>query len=187
MAPTVTTPSANRSSTVHRPGSSQRTPTTAHNLTQANYTIGGTGGMPRSLNLSKLRRRRGLDKAPNTEISTQKVIQVVAPGDVAFNLPLSSVEGQTGEVVQKRLEGGNVFCMSTSGFAAGLVLLVLLLLLTSIVTVFLIIRLRSLPLSKEPVNYHCPNHPDAACSCELSLVQAQYYLQIPAVHLTNIS
>ena len=180
--------SANRT-TVFLPVTSQRV--FRHNQTEAHYAINETGGMPRSLNLNKLRRRRELSTAPKTDISTQKIIQVVAPGDVAFTLPLSSQqENFSNDIVQKRFdyENGNIICMSTSGFTAGLVFLILLLLLTCIITVFLIIRLRNLPLSEKQANhYHCPNHPNVACSCEISVVQPQYYLQIPSVHLSNIS
>lgn len=165
------------------------------NQTTIGYGVSGTGGMPRALNLSKLRRKREVGKEPKTDVSTEKIIQVVAPGDVAFTLPLANgnyAEGASPEVVQRRLhyEEGNIICLSTSGFAAGLVFLLLLLLLTCIITVFLLIRLRNLPgtHSKEHVvNLQCPNHPNGPCSCELSLVQPQYYLQIPALHLANIS
>ena len=164
---------------------------TQSNLTGPNYAIHSTGGMPRSLNLNKLRRRREVNKeASKTDVSTQKVIQVVAPGDVAFSLPLSGAQdGPLADVVQQRLyhESGNIICLTTTSLAAGIVFVVLVLLCICI-TVFLVIRLRNMPLnSKNAVTYHCPKHPNAPCSCEVSLVQPQYYLQIPAVHLANIS
>lgn len=191
--PSSTQESSARSSILHATTVSSQS--RQLNQTEASYGISGTGGMPRALNLNKLRRKREVGKESKTDVSTEKVIQVVAPGDVAFNLPLangnSSPEGQLSEVVQRRLhyESG-IICMSTTGFAAGLVFLILLLLLTCIITVFLLVRLRNLPStnSKEHVvSLQCPNHPNSPCSCELSLLQPQYYLQVPALHLANIS
>ncbi|KAH9388618.1 hypothetical protein TYRP_007960 [Tyrophagus putrescentiae] len=188
--------SARSSSTIHTTTVASSLQSGQPNQTEPSYGISGTGGMPRALNLNKLRRRREVNKTDSqTDVSTEKVIQVVAPGDVAFNLPLANGNGGSGEVVQRRLhyDTGNVICMSTTGFAAGLVFLILLLLLTCIITVFLLIRLRNtLPssstVSKEHVvSLQCPNHPNSPCSCELSLLQPQYYLQVPAVHLANIS
>lgn len=163
------------------------------NQSEPSYGISATGGMPRALNLNKLRRKREVSKDSKTDVSTEKVIQVVAPGDVAFTLPLAtanSPDGQSTEVVQRRVhyESGNVICMSTTGFAAGLVFLILLLLLTCIITVFLLVRLRNLPntSSKEHVvSLQCPNHPNSPCSCEISLLQPQYYLHVPAIHLES--
>lgn len=155
----------------------------------SSYTINSIGGMPRSLNLNKLRRRRDLNKQSKTDISTQKVIQVVAPGDVAFNLPLSNQDSQSKDVEKRFSENSNMICMPTRGFVAGLVLLVLLLLITCIITIFLVIRLKNIMhISKEKsVNYQCPKHPNSPCSCEIAVVQPQYYLQIQPGHLANIS
>ena len=193
LLPGATHQSTARSTVVHATSVTSQ-PNIESNQTVSSYGISGTGGMPRALNLNKLRRKREMNKEQKTDVSTQKVIQVVAPGDVAFNLPLTNgngPDGQSQDVVQRRLymEEGNVICMSTTGFAAGLVFLILLLLLTCIITIFLIIRLRNLPTtnSKEQVlNLHCPNHPNTPCSCELSLVQPQYYLQIPAIQFANM-
>lgn len=156
----------------------------ATNHSPVAYAIHSTGGMPRALDLNKLRRKRDV---PRTDVNTQKVIQVVAPGDVAFNLPLYSQN--THEMSTKiDLSQEQVICMSTAGFAVGLAIMLLMLIVTCIVTVFLVIKLRKLSVLKKdtslPLNYQCTNHPTEPCSCSTPIAASTYYLQVPIVAST---
>lgn len=113
------------------------------------YAISNTGGMPRSLKLDSVDRRKR-QTGQVKDIKTQKVIQVVAPGDVAFNLPLSMENDSAiiDNIFSSRLNlNDNSICMSMAGFTAGLVFLLLLLILSCLVTIFLFIRLRQMTLS----------------------------------------
>ena len=87
-----------------------------------------------------------------TDIPTERIIQVVSPGDVAFNLN----PGNETIVVATPLDGEydpNNICMSTPGFVAGLVMLLLVLFLAIIVAGFLFIRVRSLNKSGSNSSY----------------------------------
>jgi len=74
-----------------------------------------------------------------TDVSTQRIIQVVAPGDVAFNL---NAANET-VVVSELHDNPSNICMSTVGFAAGLIMLLLVLTVASIVSCFLYTRVRA--------------------------------------------
>ncbi|XP_068233943.1 cuticlin-1-like [Palaemon carinicauda] len=74
-----------------------------------------------------------------TDVSTARVIQVVAPGDVAFNL---NSHNET-VVVSERLDDPSNICMSATGFAAGLVMLLLVLTIACLVACFLYTRVRT--------------------------------------------
>lgn len=107
------------------------------------YTLNRTGGSPRSL---KLRKRRGLENTEQMDIQThEKVIQVVAPGDMAFSLSIAEVEdvnATTSSVSAIRLEDESSVCMSTASLVAGVVLLLLLLTISCLISVFLYMRVR---------------------------------------------
>lgn len=74
-----------------------------------------------------------------TDVSTSRVIQVVAPGDVAFNLNSANET----VVVSELLEDASNICMSAAGFAAGLVMLLLVLTIACLVACFLYTRVRA--------------------------------------------
>ena len=74
-----------------------------------------------------------------TDVSTQRVIQVVAPGDVAFNLNSAN---ETVVVSEFHGDPSNI-CMSTVGFAAGLIMLLLVLTVACLVACFLYTRVRA--------------------------------------------
>jgi hypothetical protein len=112
------------------------------------YAISNTGGMPRSLKLDIMsrKRRQTLEEVKDIKL-TQKIIQVVAPGDMAFTLPLAYENGSAivDNIFASRLDlSDNSICMSMAGFTAGLVFLLLILILSSIVTAFLFIKLRQM-------------------------------------------
>ncbi|XP_064457096.1 uncharacterized protein LOC135367932 [Ornithodoros turicata] len=109
------------------------------------YAIASTGGMPRS---HDGRRRREVGDA--TDIQTQKVIQVVAPGDVAFNLPTGDNDTLV-DVFSSRVSPDGSICLSLPGFAAGLIVLLLLLIVSSLVASFLFIRVRHISKSHDKI------------------------------------
>ncbi|XP_018027081.1 uncharacterized protein LOC108682433 [Hyalella azteca] len=74
-----------------------------------------------------------------TDVSTERVIQVVAPGDVAFNLNSAN---ETVVVSELHADPSNI-CMSTAGFAAGLIMLLLVLTVACLVACFLYTRVRA--------------------------------------------
>lgn len=108
------------------------------------FGVGGTGGMPRSND--QIRKKRQVANEDVKDISTQKVIQVVAPGDVAFSLPTDEKETV---VYASRADDGSSICMSIPSFAVGLVFLLLLLVVSSLVAGFLFMRVRHLASKEE--------------------------------------
>ncbi|XP_037790172.1 uncharacterized protein LOC119585576 [Penaeus monodon] len=74
-----------------------------------------------------------------TDVSTARVIQVVAPGDVAFNLNSANET----VVVSEPVDDASNICMSATGFAAGLVMLLLVLTIACLVACFLYTRVRT--------------------------------------------
>lgn len=74
-----------------------------------------------------------------TDVNTERVIQVVAPGDVAFNL---NTANETVVVSELQTDPSHI-CMSTVGFAAGLIMLLLVLTVACIVACFLYTRVRA--------------------------------------------
>lgn len=112
------------------------------------YAIAGTGGMPRAMRT----RRQAPESLEFKDIRTEKVIQVVAPGDVAFSLSSTGDDNNTVvDIFTSRASTDNSLCMSTSGLAAGLVFLILLLILSCLVAAFLYLRVRQ--MSRK--NYKC--------------------------------
>lgn len=115
-------------------------------------------GRPRSVNFDKLKDNEGVvvegavrsrrsavvhvyrrAAQEMTDVSTERVIQVVAPGDVAFNL---NAANETVVVSELHTDPSNI-CMSTAGFAAGLIMLLLVLTVACLVACFLYTRIRS--------------------------------------------
>lgn len=108
--------------------------------TVANYKV--AGGTPRA---AKVKRQANLQ---SKDITTNRVIQVVAPNDVAFDL--GSTNNTVVDVYESKIIEleDNVMCMSVPGFAAGLVFLLLVLIISAILSVFLFMRVRSLANGK---------------------------------------
>ncbi|KAL7639988.1 UNVERIFIED_CONTAM: hypothetical protein RMT77_009402 [Armadillidium vulgare] len=112
-------------------------------------------GRPRAIDIEKLdfsgelnkvekpkRERRHVVRRETQEmkdISTERIIQVVAPGDLAFNL---HAQNET-VVIASSLGEGSHICMSTTGFAAGLIMLLLVLTIACLVACFLYTRVRT--------------------------------------------
>lgn len=85
----------------------------------------------------------------STEIKThEKIIQVVAPGDMAFSL--STIEAEEVQSVNRTsvfmqdLELEKAVCISTSSAVAGVVLMLLLLSISCLVSGFLYIKMRQM-------------------------------------------
>lgn len=136
---------------MHRSGdlSSVTVPSSARNQTDkhktTDYTIARTGGMPRSLSLK--RKRREDEGEESTEIRThEKVIQVVAPGDMAFSMSAIDAEEESRSSVSVSREAfeENSVCISTASVVAGVVMLLLLLAISCLVSGFLYIRMRQM-------------------------------------------
>ena len=125
------------------------TTTTSSPISPKSYNISRTGGSPRSLSL--FRRRR----SPNPELmdikTHEKVIQVVAPGDMAFSLSSSDVDESDfpSSVSQDFISNNNYpenmsseVCIPTTSLVVGSVLLLLLLVVSILVSFFLYLRVR---------------------------------------------
>ena len=117
-------------------------------------------GRPRMVSVGNLnnatdsgrRRRSATDEEPvvlhvykrdaqeMTDVPTTRIIQVVAPGDVAFTLN----PNQNETVVVQNLTDmdGNHICLSVPSFVGGLTMLLLVLIIASMVAVFLLLRVR---------------------------------------------
>ena len=80
------------------------------------------------------------DAQEMTDVSTTRIIQVVAPGDVAFTLN----PNQNETVVVQNLTDldGNHICLSVPSFVGGLTMLLLVLIIASMVAIFLLLRVR---------------------------------------------
>lgn len=119
------------------------------------------GGRPRSVEnlpaqLQGVRRRRSTDTfnivvshvykreaQEMTDVNTSRTIQVVAPGDV--NFALNSAQNNETVVIQSASSGdAETICMSIPSFVAGLVMLLLVLIVSSLVAAFLFVRVRAI-------------------------------------------
>uniref|UniRef100_A0A182KG64 ZP domain-containing protein n=1 Tax=Anopheles christyi TaxID=43041 RepID=A0A182KG64_9DIPT len=115
------------------------------------------GGRPRSVegldDLRGVRRRRDTmsvvirpriykrDAQEMTDVNTERIIQVVAPGDV--NFALNNASGNETVVIQsQRTVDPETICMSVPSFVGGLVMLLLVLAVASLVAAFLFVRVR---------------------------------------------
>ncbi|KPM03188.1 Zona pellucida-like domain containing protein 6 [Sarcoptes scabiei] len=155
---------------------SRSIPSQHSNETKLNsFTLNSLGARPRSMNLNKLKRKRSINHpttknqqhlpSPSSatvsmelskDINTEKIIKVVAPGDVAFALPLMNPDSRSSSLSSSTSmlnspdsinislnSGNNLICMPATGFIISLVVMILLLLLTCLVTIFLLIRLKN--------------------------------------------
>ncbi|KAI1285943.1 hypothetical protein HDE_11339 [Halotydeus destructor] len=110
---------------------------------KADYAIEKTGGMPRALRQRRETGEKVSDQFKNIEV-TEKVIQVVSPGDVAFALPMMDDNATTMDISSSRFNNDNTVCVSTIGLTAGLVLVLMLLVVSSLVAGFLFLRVRQI-------------------------------------------
>lgn len=76
-----------------------------------------------------------------TDVNTERIIQVVAPGDVNFALN-SAANNETVVIQSQRTVDPETICMSVPSFVGGLVMLLLVLAVASLVAAFLFVRVR---------------------------------------------
>lgn len=119
------------------------------------------GGRPRSVEnlpaqLQGVRRRRSpetfnvvvshvykREAQEMTDVNTSRIIQVVAPGDV--NFALNAAQNNETVVIQSASSADpETICMSIPSFVAGLVMLLLVLIVSSLVAAFLFVRVRAI-------------------------------------------
>ncbi|XP_053214914.1 LOW QUALITY PROTEIN: uncharacterized protein LOC128398118 [Panonychus citri] len=136
--------------------------------------VSSIGGMPRSTNLYRndynhnrsssrnrqRNRRQTLSSSSSsssslsssspryTDIKTEKIIRVVAPGDVSFNLPTSNDEESGNLTIVDVLSNSNsepvsLLCMSTTNFMICLISLILILCMSTLIAAFFYLRLRA--------------------------------------------
>lgn len=87
------------------------------------------------------------DAQEMTDVSTTRIIQVVAPGDVAFTL--NPNQNETVVVQNLSDQDGNHICMSVPSFVGGLTMLLLVLIIACMVSVFLLLRVRQFDSTKK--------------------------------------
>lgn len=108
-------------------------------------------GSPRNLvdisdNSTRVRREAPVlhvykrDAQEMTDVPTTRIIQVVAPGDVAFTL--NPNQNETVVVQNLTDNDGNQICLSVPSFVGGLTMLLLVLIIACMVAVFLMLRVR---------------------------------------------
>lgn len=101
----------------------------------SNATSGSEGGRPKR------------DVLEMTDVSTTRLIQVVAPGDVAFTL--NPNQNETVVVQNLRDLDANNICLSVPSFVGGLTMLLLVLIIACMVAVFLLLRVRQFDANKK--------------------------------------
>lgn len=127
------------------------------NVSGSYSTPNGINGRPRAADLNKqmdnetVRRRRRTvaedekdddDDEKMTIPTSSRVIQVVAPGDVAFNLNTGNETVVFASKSKYDLERSSI-CMTTPSFVAGLSILLLIMCVACIVAAFMFLRMRS--------------------------------------------
>lgn len=141
--------------------------TNHHEKVIKNSGVVGLGASPRGLPIVEQRIKRHITSSgsdgeaeESTDIQTsEKVIQVVAPGDVAFSLATID-PNEAGEDIWNRtsiddfiksrnnpyddMEYLNSICISSRSFISGLVILFSLLIISCLISAFLYVRLRSM-------------------------------------------
>ncbi|KAF4528458.1 hypothetical protein B566_EDAN015860 [Ephemera danica] len=133
------------------------------------------GGRPRSVEilppeLHGVRRRREADTLSvvirprvykreaqeMTDVNTERIIQVVAPGDVNFNLNGAAASNET-VVIQSAPSSSNDqehICLSVASFVAGLAMLLMVLAVACLVAAFLFVRVRAVDRKNATTTYY---------------------------------
>lgn len=99
------------------------------------------GGRPRD----ERRVRRTREVHPEKEVGLNRVIRVVSTGDLTFALDENSNSSNSETMVfpaKEEMPPGGMICMTTPGFAATLVVLLAILIVSCLMSAFLWIRLR---------------------------------------------
>lgn len=82
-------------------------------------------------------------KAEIEEVGLNRIIQVVSSGDLSFALESLTGDNTTTLVVPVRSIDDGLICMSTPGFAATLIVLLAILIVSCLLSAFLCIRYRA--------------------------------------------
>ena len=82
-------------------------------------------------------------KAEIEEVGLNRIIQVVSSGDLSFALESLTGDNTTTLVVPVRAYDDGLICMSTPGFAATLIVLLAILIVSCLLSAFLCIRYRA--------------------------------------------
>jgi len=105
-------------------------------------------GRPRMVDIdANATSRARRDVLEMTDVSTTRLIQVVAPGDVAFTL--NPNQNETVVVQNLRDLDANSICLSVPSFVGGLTMLLLVLIIACMVSVFLLLRVRQFDANKK--------------------------------------
>ena len=106
----------------HRPGGPRRDSLSGQPRALSDEDLERLAAEAADLPSSERRRRHVHRREATTDIETERIIQVVAPGDVAFSL---NANNETVVVSESRSSAGrHSVCMSVPGFVAGLVMAV---------------------------------------------------------------
>lgn len=100
------------------------------------------GGRPRDERRSK----RALETDPEKEVGVNRVIRVVSTGDLTFSLDENNNNTTTPPTMvfpgKEELSNAGLICMTTPGFAAILIVLLAILIVSCLLSAFLCVRLR---------------------------------------------
>ncbi|XP_076333547.1 uncharacterized protein LOC143237814 [Tachypleus tridentatus] len=99
----------------------------------------GQKPLPGYLPVGRPREERDVRFDEMTEVGLNKTIRVISTGDLAFNLKENDI---TPVHITQENDESAVICMSTPGFAASLVVLLAILVISSIISAFLCLRQR---------------------------------------------
>lgn len=115
------------------------------------------GGVPRD----ERRVRRAVDPTdPEKEVGVNRIIRVVSTGDLTFSLDENSTTPTPPTMVfpaKEELTQGGLICMTTPGFAATLVVLLAILVVSCLMSAFLCVRLRPFANDKT-AGFNHPHH-----------------------------
>ncbi|XP_075679050.1 uncharacterized protein LOC113798931 isoform X2 [Dermatophagoides pteronyssinus] len=177
-------------------------------------TLNAIGAMPRSLNLNKLKRKKksinsytdyqaddNLDTEKlntSTDVNTEKIIKVVAPGDVAFSLPLTNNNNNNGNgygsmdnflpITDETInDSTSLICIPATGFIISIVLFTLLLMITCAVTIILVIRLKNITSSNLIKKQQQQCSKQHICNDNLQQQQQQPQQSLPYYLTMNVS
>lgn len=104
-------------------------------------------GLPRD----ERRVRRSVNSDPETEVGVNRVIRVVSTGDLTFSLDENSTSTTAPTIIfpgKEEVMNGGLICMTTPGFAATLVVLLAILIISCLMSAFLCVRLRPFSADK---------------------------------------
>lgn len=126
------------------------------------------GGRPRAIlpaELHGVRRRRDTmdvvikpriykrEAQEMTDVNTERIIQVVAPGDVNFNLNGAQANNETVVVQSAPSTDQEHICLSIASFVAGLSMLLMVLVVACLVAAFLFVRVRAVDRKNATTTY----------------------------------